>query len=89
MRTRWPITLMCEVLEVSGSGYFSWEAVQRRPQQGPRRSHSDEAALAHIRAIHEQLGGEYGWPRMHKELLVRGEKWLRKSEQRDKWKLWA
>jgi transposase InsO family protein len=28
--------------------------------------------LAHIRAIHEPLLGEHGWPRMHKELLARG-----------------
>jgi transposase InsO family protein len=28
--------------------------------------------LIHIRAIHEQLRGEYGWPRMHRELLTRG-----------------
>ena len=72
MKGRWPITLMCEVLEVSPSGYFSWEAAGRRPAAGPRRSHSDEALLTHIRAIHEQLRGEYGWPRMHKELLARG-----------------
>jgi transposase InsO family protein len=72
MKRRWPITLMCEVLEVSPSGYFSWEAAGRRPAPGPSRSHSNEALLAHIRAIHEQLRGEYGWPRMHKELLVRG-----------------
>lgn len=26
--------------------------------------------LAHIRAIHEQLRGEYGWPRMHRKLLA-------------------
>jgi hypothetical protein len=26
MKGRWPITLMCEVLEVSPSGYFGWEA---------------------------------------------------------------
>jgi len=64
MRGRGPITLMCEVLEVSPSAYFSWEATSRRP--GPRRNVSDEALLAHIWAIHEQLRGEYGWPRMHK-----------------------
>ncbi|KAF1045040.1 MAG: hypothetical protein GAK38_03270 [Xylophilus sp.] len=34
--------------------------------------HSDDALLAHIRAIHEQLRGEYGWPRMHRELRARG-----------------
>lgn len=35
-------------------------------------SPSDEPLLAHFRAIHEQLRGEYGWPRMHKKLLARG-----------------
>ena len=72
MKRRWPITLMCEVLEVSPSGYFSWQASGRGPGQGPRRSLGDEAVLAHIRAIHAQLRGEYGWPRMRKELLSRG-----------------
>ena len=28
--------------------------------------------LAHERAIHAEVKGEYGWPRMHKELLARG-----------------
>ena len=72
MKGRWPITLMCEVLDVSPSGYFGWEAGRHRDQPGPARSLSDEAVLAHIRAIHEQLRAEYGWPRMHKELLGRG-----------------
>lgn len=72
MKGRWPITLMCDVLEVSSSGYFSWDASRSKRAGGPIRSHSDEALLAHIKAIHEQLRGEYGWPRMHKEMLVRG-----------------
>lgn len=72
MKKRWPITLMCEVLEVSPSGYFSWQTAGGGPGQAPRRSLGDEAVLAYIRAIHEQLRGEYGWPRMHKELLSRG-----------------
>lgn len=72
MKARWPITLMCEVLEVSPSGYFSWEATRRQPGQAAGRCQTSEALLAHIRAIHEQLRGEYGWPRMHKELLARG-----------------
>lgn len=33
---------------------------------------SDEALLAHIRAIHSEVKGEYGWPKMWKELIVRG-----------------
>ena len=72
MKACWPITLMCEVLEVSPSGYFSWDAAGRRPVQGPRGRLSNEALLAHIRAIHERLRGEYGWPRMHKELVATG-----------------
>lgn len=72
MKGRWPITLMCEVLELSPSGFFSWEAGLRRDRPGPARSLSNEALLAHMRAIHEQMRAEYGWPRMHKELLARG-----------------
>jgi transposase InsO family protein len=72
MKGRWPITLMCEVLDVSPSGYFSWDRASRDPGSGPSRFHSDQALLAHIRAIHVEVGGEYGWPRMHKQLLARG-----------------
>ena len=74
MRKLYPVSVSCEVLEVSASGYFNW---QRQPDDGhasrsPGRRHSDEALLAHIRAIHAEVKGEYGWPRMHKELLARG-----------------
>ena len=30
MKGRWPITLMCEVMQVSASGYFRWDACTRR-----------------------------------------------------------
>jgi len=33
---------------------------------------SNDALLAHIKAIHAHVKGEYGWPRMWKELLARG-----------------
>lgn len=72
MRCQYPVSISCGVLEVSASGYFNW---LRRPQDiagRPSGRHSDEALLAHIRAIHAQVKGEYGWPRMHKELLARG-----------------
>ena len=68
----WPVSLMCEVLEVSASGYFSWKLGQDKPGKGPSRFQSDEALMAHMRAIHVEIKGEYGWPRMHKELLARG-----------------
>ena len=33
---------------------------------------SDEAVLAHIKAAHAGSKGEYGWPRIWKELISRG-----------------
>jgi len=63
-----------EALGVSASGYF--EHQRRRRSDQPSRPGggrlSDEALLAHIRAIHAEVKGEYGWPRVWKELLTRG-----------------
>ena len=74
LKTVWPITLMCLVLEVSVSGFFEHRqrARQTRPQGPQPRRLSNEALLAHIRAIHAEFKGEYGWPRVWKELLARG-----------------
>ena len=58
----------------SASGYFEWQrrgASCQDGSAGPKR-HSDEAFLAHMRGIHAEVKGEYGWSRMHKELLARG-----------------
>ena len=33
---------------------------------------SNEALLAHIRAVRAEVKGEYSWPRVWKELLARG-----------------
>jgi len=70
---QWPVTLQCEVLNVSTSGYFEH---QRRKDSGqPAKLGnrlSDEALLAHIKAAHAGSKGEYGWPRIWKELLANG-----------------
>jgi hypothetical protein len=62
------------VLEISPSGYFEWQRRRAAAQEGKAaaKRHSDEALLAHMRGIHAEVKGEYGWPRMHKELLARG-----------------
>ena len=72
MRRQYPVSVSCEVLEVGASGYFNWLHRRESGQGGPAHRLSDEALLAHIRAIHAEVKGEYGWPRMHKELLARG-----------------
>lgn len=67
-KASWPVTLSCEVLEVSTSGYL--EHQRRRAQTAPSKPGgrvSNENLLAHIRAIHAEVKGEYGWPRMWKE----------------------
>ncbi len=70
-RHHWPISVLCEVLEVSPSGFH--QRRQRAAQDKPQRSRvSDDALLTHIKAIHAEVKGEYSWPRMWKELAARG-----------------
>ena len=71
----WPVTLTCEVLGVSASGYFEhWKRKNsdRPSTPGANKRISDEALLVHIKAIHAEVKQEYGWPRMWKELVARG-----------------
>ncbi len=70
-RSQWPVSLTCEALDVSTSGYFDHQKRRSNPGK-PASRVSNEALLAHIRAIHAEVKGEYGWPKMWKELLVRG-----------------
>ena len=74
-KARWPITLACDVLGVSASGYFEhWRRkdADKPSRPGANKRISDEALLVHIKAIHAQVKQEYGWPKMWKELVARG-----------------
>jgi putative transposase len=57
---------MCEVLQVSRSGYYAW--TERPPSE---RSRHAEALTDAIRIAHEQSAGTYGSPRVHAELAER------------------
>ena len=59
---------MCEALEVSLSGYRAW----KRGGTEDRRRLTDSPMLALIRAVHAELKGAYGSPRMVRELRARG-----------------
>jgi putative transposase len=59
---------LCAVLDVSVSGYRSW----MRGGKSDRKRLSDPQMLALIRAIHAELKGAYGSPRMVRELRARG-----------------
>ena len=66
--------MTCEVLDVSASGYFEHQRRRRasQPSKPGGGRLSNEALLAHIRAIHAEVKGEYGWPRVWKERFARG-----------------
>ena len=69
-RFQWPIRVQCRVLGVSVSGFHQHMA--RRKNIAQRRHHTEEALLAHIRAVYAEYRGAYGWPRIWRELLARG-----------------
>ena len=68
---QWPISLKCELLGVSPSGYHAYSQ-RLRLNRPTRHSMSNDALLSNIKVIHQEVKNEYGWPRMHKELLLRG-----------------
>ncbi len=69
-RSRWPVSVMCEVLGVSPGGYH--QHFTRKAQCGERSRLSDDALLVHIKVIHAESKGSYGWPRAWTALLARG-----------------
>jgi putative transposase len=62
--------VQCRVLGVSVAGYH--EHFVRRASGAQQRHLSLDALLVHIKAIHAETRGGYGWPRIWKELLARG-----------------
>ena len=67
-RGRWPVRLMCRVLRVSPGGYYDWRG---RPQSS--RAARREALVVAIKAVHAEVKARYGSPRVHAELVARGE----------------
>lgn len=69
MKDAYPITLLCETLEVSRSGYHAW--VSGRNQ---RRARADEALRPKLRAAFVATRQSYGYPRLTVELRAQGER---------------
>jgi transposase InsO family protein len=67
-RDQWPATVQCVVLEVSRSGYYAWRT--RSPSVTALRR---TALTEQIREIHDASRGTYGSPRVHVELVARGQ----------------
>lgn len=59
----------CRVLKVSMSGYYAWSG------RGPSEREIDNARLIDkIRSVYDATGGVYGVRRIHRQLLVDGER---------------
>jgi transposase InsO family protein len=72
-----PVSVMCEVLGVSRSGYYAWAS-----RAESARAAADRALAAEIRAAHTASRGRYGSPRVHAELRARGRRVGRKRVAR-------
>jgi putative transposase len=64
----WPVAVLCEVLEVSRSGFYAY--VQRHA--APRIDRDEVALLARVKAIHAETRQSYGSRRMAKQLQADG-----------------
>jgi putative transposase len=62
-QAQWPVRVMCDALEVSPSGFYSW--LSRPPSLQEERR---EALAGKIREIHAEVKGRYGSPRVHAAL---------------------
>jgi transposase InsO family protein len=65
----WPVRRLCQVLEVSRSGYYGW--LDRRPSA---RAHADARLGRLIVSVHRASRRRYGSPRVWQELRAQGER---------------
>ncbi|MEZ4666324.1 MAG: IS3 family transposase [Anaerolineae bacterium] len=63
-----PVNRLCEVLDVSESGYYAW---LNRPLS--QREQANRGLGERIQAIWQRFRGRYGAPRIHAELQAEGE----------------
>lgn len=76
-KAQWPVEVQCQVLGVSRSGYYAWKG---RPE-APRVA-EDAELVVEIKAAHKAGRGNYGSPRVHRELRAKGRRVSRKRVER-------
>ena len=64
---RYPIRLMCRVLNVSAAGYYAWRS---RPESA--RSIQARTLRSAIRVLHQESRATYGSPRIWNALVTQG-----------------
>ena len=76
-KARFPVAMMCRVLEVSRAGFYAWRT---RPEA--IRVGQDQRLAVEIASIHAESRRRYGSPRVHAELQRRGRTTSRKRVAR-------
>jgi transposase InsO family protein len=66
-KAEWPVSRMCDALDVSKAGYYFWCDRSSSEQEKQR-----DLLTVQIEVIHAEVRARYGSPRMHAELLDRG-----------------
>jgi len=66
-REAYPVRTLCDVLDVSASGYYDWNARDASAQATRRAGLLDD-----IKRIHAEHHGRYGSPRIHAQLATEG-----------------
>jgi transposase InsO family protein len=63
-REHFEVSIMCQVLQVSRSGYYAWAT---RPPSAAEQRRAE--LIEKIRQAHQESGGTYGSPRTHADLV--------------------
>ncbi len=66
-REEYPISVLCEVLEVSVSGYYAW-----RKRAMSQHQKEDHVLAERIQEVYHANRDVYGSPRLHAELRTQG-----------------
>jgi putative transposase len=66
-KAHYPVTVLCEVLGVSRSGYYDW-----KDRPCCERSKADAQLAVQIAAVHTKSRKRYGSPRVHRALRRKG-----------------
>ena len=65
-KARFPVTMMCRLLEVSRSGFYASRGRRESTRAG------EDRRLVNIKASHTASRGTYGSPRVHRDLVEDG-----------------
>lgn len=66
-KANYPVTVLCDVLDVSRSGFYA-----SRARAASERAKADEQLAAEIAATHTRSSRRYGSPRIHRALRKKG-----------------